>query len=58
MFLEAVMSKLFVAEEEKPDMQEGIDLLQQVLAYEMQVCLILELLVSLKFRSTINSSVN
>ncbi|CAG5130696.1 unnamed protein product [Candidula unifasciata] len=45
-FLEAVMSKLFQAEGEKPDVQEGIDLLKQVLAYEMQDPLILSAVLS------------
>lgn len=36
-FLEAVMSKLFLSEGEKPDVKEGISLLKQVLAYEVQV---------------------
>ncbi|BFZ07212.1 hypothetical protein BsWGS_10251 [Bradybaena similaris] len=45
-FLEAVMSKLFLSEAEKPDVQEGISLLKQVLAYEVQDPLILSAVLS------------
>ncbi|KAH9505183.1 Exportin-5 [Bulinus truncatus] len=36
-FLEAVMSKLFVGDSDKSFVQEGIDLLHRALAYQMQV---------------------
>ncbi|KAH9505184.1 Exportin-5 [Bulinus truncatus] len=36
-FLEAVMSKLFVGDSDKSFVQEGIDLLHRALAYQMQI---------------------
>ncbi|XP_059154978.1 exportin-5-like isoform X2 [Physella acuta] len=45
-FLEAVMSKLFLGEGEKPNVQEGIDLLHRVLEYQMQDPLILSAVLS------------
>ena len=36
-FLDAVMSKLFIADAEMPNIQDGVQLLHKVLAYETQV---------------------
>nr|QOW64975.1 hypothetical protein [Lymnaea stagnalis] len=45
-FLEAVMSKLFLSDGDKPNVHEGIDLLHRVLAYQMQDPLILSAVLS------------
>ncbi|GFN82344.1 cilia- and flagella-associated protein 36-like, partial [Plakobranchus ocellatus] len=45
-FLEAVMSKVFLADGEQPNIQEGIDLLYKTLDYEMQDPLILSAVLS------------
>ncbi|XP_055878617.1 exportin-5-like isoform X2 [Biomphalaria glabrata] len=45
-FLEAVMSKLFVGDGDKSFVQEGIDLLHKALAYQMQDPLILSAVLS------------
>ncbi|XP_005099250.1 exportin-5 [Aplysia californica] len=45
-FLEAVMSKVFLADAEMPKVEEGIDLLHSVLSYEMQDPLILSAVLS------------
>ncbi|XP_046567749.1 LOW QUALITY PROTEIN: exportin-5-like [Haliotis rubra] len=45
-FLESVMSRLFISQKPKPEVQEGIDMLQRVLDYQTQDPLILSCLLS------------